>query len=256
MLDENSIFVAGMPRAGSMWTYNVVRRLIVLAGKTPWPEKVPTDERSIIEDVFSKPAGDGRVYCVKTHYAIVLDQPNIKILCNIRDIRDATLSFMRFMRCPFETALESARESMKITDHYLGVGNLSVLPIDYDDMLCTPSKVVAKIADFISVVASDAEVDGIVTLLSRERILTKLEKLGAVAVDPSGGIESRSDAGLYDSVKNMDGSYRVFDYETGFQSNHITSSREGEWREALNVEQKRVLNKLLGKWLHRYGFDI
>jgi len=117
MLEQKSIFVAGMPRAGSMRTYNVVRRLIVLAGKSPWPERVPTDERSIIEDAFSKPAGDGRVYCIKTHYAIPLDRPDITILCNIRDIRDATLSFMRFMKCPFDVALESARESMKITDH-------------------------------------------------------------------------------------------------------------------------------------------
>jgi hypothetical protein len=230
MLEQRSIFVAGMPRAGSMWTYNVLRRLIVLAGKTPWPEKVPPDERSIIEEAFSKPAGAGRVYCIKTHFAIPVDQDNIKILCNFRDIRDATLSFMRFMKCPFETALDSARKSMNITDHYLGSGSLSVLPIDYDDVIGPSALVVGKIADFIGVEASDADIDEIVSQLSKRQMVAKLEKLDSVAVGQSGKIDSASAGGSYTSIKNADGSYRVYDYESGFQSNHITSIRAGEWR--------------------------
>jgi hypothetical protein len=256
MLEQNKIFVAGMPRAGSMWTYNVVRRLIVLAGKAPWPERVPTDERQIIQQAFTRPAGDGKVYCIKTHYAIAPDRPDVRILCNIRDIRDATLSFMRFMKCPFMTALESARESMKITDHYLGSGSLSVLPVDYDDVVGASSSVVVKIAEFIGVEASDAEVGDIVAQLSRERMEARLERLGAVAVDQAGGIASRSEADLYTSIRNVDGSYRIYDYGTGFQSNHITSSRAGEWREVFDAERQRVLNELLGDWLRRYGYEV
>lgn len=247
--------MAGMPRAGSMWTYNVVRRLIVLAGKEPWPGKVPTDERSVVDDALSRPVSDGRVYCVKTHYAIDPDRPNIKIICNIRDIRDATLSFMRFMKCPFDMALESARESMKITDHYLRPASLSVLPVDYDDVVGAPSSVVVRIAGFIGVEASDAEVEDIVTQLSRERIQSRLEKLGSVELSESGDTQSRAVADDYASIRNVDGSYRVFDSETGFQSNHITSSRVGEWREAFSAKQQRTLNNLLGDWLRRYGFD-
>lgn len=256
MLEKESIFVAGMPRAGSMWTYNVVRRLIILAGKTPWPEHVPTDERAIIKDAFSRPADEGRVYCIKTHYPVPVNKPGIKILCNFRDIRDATLSFMRFMKCPFNTALDSARDSMKITDYYLGSGALSVLPVDYDDVVGASSLVVKRIAGFIGVRVSDTKIDEIVEQLSRDVTLTRLKKLANVDVDQAGKIAPKSGQGRYSSIRNMDGSYRVYDHVTGFQSNHITSSRSGEWREAFNAEEQQALNELLSDWLRRYGFDV
>ena len=40
------IFIAGMPRSGSMWTYNVCRRLITAMGNTPWPDEVPLPRKS------------------------------------------------------------------------------------------------------------------------------------------------------------------------------------------------------------------
>ncbi|MHC4759520.1 MAG: O-linked N-acetylglucosamine transferase family protein, partial [Planctomycetota bacterium] len=42
-INADRIFVSSMPRAGSMWTYNVTRSLIHAAGLKPFPEKVPTD---------------------------------------------------------------------------------------------------------------------------------------------------------------------------------------------------------------------
>jgi len=251
-----SIFVAGMPRSGSMWTFNVARRLIRLGGALPWPDRIPPDERAIVKQAFARPAGKGRVYCIKTHYALALERPDIRILCNFRDIRDATLSYMRFMKCSFEAALESARESMKITDHYLRSGAETVLPVDYDDIIDAAASVVARIADFIGVQASDAEISDIAAQLSRDRMAARLEKLQEVSVNRNGGIESRLDADRYTSIRNMDGSYRVYDSETGFQSNHITSIRPGEWREAFTAEQQRALNELLGQWLRRYGFEV
>ena len=256
MLEKDSIFVAGMPRAGSMWTYNVARQLITLAGKAPWPEQVPPDERPAIEEALSKPAGPGRVYCIKTHFAIPTDRKNIKIICNFRDIRDATLSFMRFMKCPFATALESARESMKITDYYLRSGSRSVMPVDYDDVVGASSSAVAKIADFIGVQASDNEINRIAHHLSRERVAVRLEKLAIEATGHPGTIATGSNTQMQTRLRNVDGSYRVLDYKTGFQTGHITSSQTGEWREAFTAEQQYALNKLLGDWLLRYGFDV
>jgi hypothetical protein len=250
------IFVAGMPRAGSMWTYNVARRLITFSGKRPWPDRIPANERATVEKAFTRPAGPGKVYCIKTHFKLALDRPDIRILCNVRDIRDATLSFMRFMKCPFETALESARESMKITDYYLRSGSRFVLPVDYDDIASQATSLVTRIARFIGVEPDSTEIDDIVTQLSRDHTAARLRKLGNVTVDQRGAIESPEHANRYTSIRNIDGSYRVFDHETGFQSNHITSSRAGEWREIFTAEQQRVLNDLLGDWLQRYGFDI
>lgn len=229
-----------------MWTYNVVRQLVSLAGKTPWPEKVPPDESATIREALSKPADAGHIYCIKTHCALPVDRDDIKIICNVRDIRDATLSFMRFMKCPFEAALQSARDSMQITDHYLGSASLSVLPVDYDDLVLEPAAVVARVADFIGVDVDDKGIDGIVSRLSRDRVAARLEELAAVDADSV----------RYARIRNLDGSARVYDYETGFQSNHITSNRDAEWREVLDADQQRMLNELLGDWLLRYGYEL
>lgn len=145
---------------------------------------------------------------------------------------------------------------MEITDHYLSHGYLSVLPVDYDDVVSASSSIVTKIAKFIGVEASETQIDDIVTRLSRERVAARLEKLGTVSINPAVDIESRSDADLYASIKNADGSYRAYDYKTGFQSNHITSSRTGEWRDVFDAEQQHALNELLCDWLRRYGFDV
>lgn len=257
MLDqyEYAVFVAGMPRAGSMWTYNVVRQLIRLAGKIPWPEKVPPDERRALERALMAPAKPGYVNCIKTHYCIPVDRANIKIICNYRDIRDATLSYMRFMKCSFDAALESARASMSTTDHYLQAGSRNILPVDYDDVVGAPSLVVARVAAFIGVEATAAGIEDIVNQLSRERVSGRLKKLATVASgqDPESGPRFESDSHTH--IRNLDGSYRAYDRETGFQGNHITSGRPGEWREALSAEQQRMLNELAGEWLRRYGLD-
>ena len=245
MLGDQPLFIAGMPRAASMWTYNVTRRLIRAAGMRPVPEKIPLDETRIIQQALSGRAGAGAVYCVKTHVALPMDRPDIRIICNIRDIRDATLSFMRFTRCSFDAALESARDAMRITDHYFGKGSLNVLPVDYDDILAEPVAVAGRIAAFIGAEVAAREVEAIVQALSRERVQASLRKLAP-------GAESAGRAAP--QIRNMDGSYRLCDAETGFQSNHITSRGSGEWKEAFTPEQRQRLNALLGDWLQRYGY--
>ena len=129
------IFIAGMPRSGSMWTYNVCRKLITAAGKTFWPDEVPLDESPVIEHALAHPPEPNQVYCIKTHFRVPVGQPHMRIICNYRDIRDATLSYMRFMKCSFEKGLSVARGSMELTDHYLRQEHSHVLPVRYDGIV-------------------------------------------------------------------------------------------------------------------------
>jgi hypothetical protein len=147
---------------------------------------------------------------------------------------------------------------MRITDHYLGAASLSVLPVDYDDLVLEPAAVVARVADFIAVGVDDKGIDGIVSRLSRDRVATRLEELAAVDADQIArpGVAPDADNARYASIRNLDGSARVYDYETGFQSNHITSNRDAEWREVLDADQQRILNEVLGDWLLRYGYEL
>ena len=42
------VWVASMPRTGSMWAYNVVRELVRAAGRAVEPERVPVDELAML----------------------------------------------------------------------------------------------------------------------------------------------------------------------------------------------------------------
>ena len=241
MLGDHAIFVAGMPRAGSMWTYNVTRHLIRLNGMKPLPEILPPDDTRAADAALRTAPPPGSVHCVKTHAMLPVRRSDIRILCNFRDIRDAALSFMRFTRSTFEEALESARQAMKITDHYFSHTGTTVLPIDYDDILETPEIVIQRIAGFIEVNVSGAQAATIAAELSRDRIARKV----ALLSDRTGRTAR---------IRNRDGSYRLCDPGSGFQTNHITSSASGEWRHAFTEEQKRQLQEVLGDWLRRYGY--
>lgn len=60
----------------------------------------------------------------------------------------------------------------------------------------------------------------------------------------------------FDAVKNMDGTYRTYDKATGFQSNHITSSNDGEWRTCFDRGQADQLGSLSKAWLLKNGYEV
>ena len=59
------------------------------------------------------------VFVLKLHaYLQNLPEDNL-VITNIRDVRDALMSYMRFMHVDFETALGATRSTASIADHYV-----------------------------------------------------------------------------------------------------------------------------------------
>lgn len=233
-----------------MWTYNVCRKLIVVAGKAPWPDEVPLDESPAIQHALSHPPPPNQVYCIKTHFQIPVGKPHMQLICNYRDIRDATLSYMRFMKCSFEKALAVAQGSMELTDHYLQPSSTQVFPVRYDTMISDPQDTIRSLADFLSLPVTDSAIEDIAHTLSRDAVRRHVEKIESHRQDTESG-ESKT----YSTTQNMDGSLRVYDHTTGFQSNHIGSGKDGEWRDVFTNEQQTELMAITADWLTRYGFQ-
>lgn len=246
------IFIAGMPRSGSMWTYNVCRQLITAAGKHPWPETIPQDETPAIRHALAHPPARDQVYCIKTHFEIPVGKPHMRIICNYRDVRDAMLSYMRFMKCPFDKALAVARGCMHITDHYLERPHPDVLPLRYDDIVNRPVEAIRTLAVFLALPAQEETIAEIAQALSREQVRRRLEKLS-----PGGQAEAETAtvSGEVATVRNLDGSERTYDPATGFQANHISSNSDGEWRQVFTTGQQDELISVTAEWLSRYGFS-
>ncbi len=238
------IFISSMPRSGSMWTYNVVRELVRSVGLRPLPENVPTDTKPFVQEAYIRPVADDQVYCVKTHYPLNPDFADTLVIVTYRDVRDCVMSYMRFMHVDFERMPARAKAWMDMTDGYLERGLDNILPVRYDELVENSRETIRRIDDFIGTGVDDDEVERIARLFSRERVKEKINSLSGVNENEQ----------TVASVMNSDGSYRSFDRSTGFQSNHITSMGDGEWRTGLTEEQQGELMELAGEWLEKHGF--
>jgi hypothetical protein len=54
----------------------------------------------------------------------------------------------------------------------------------------------------------------------------------------------------------MDGSVRVLDRATGFQTGHVSFRKDGQWRQELSEDQKQHLMNETADWLEKYGFKL
>lgn len=239
-----------------MWTYNVCRKLIVAAGKTPWPDAVPLDEAPVIKQALSRTPEQNQVYCIKTHFQIPVGKPHMRIICNYRDVRDAMLSYMRFMKCSFEKGIAVARGSMAITDHYLRQPHPHVFPVRYDAVVAHPQETIRTLAGFLSLSVPDPAIEAIAQALSREEVRRHLETIGSHGLNPDETARGGDKPHDYSIVQNLDGSFRAHDPATGFQTDHISSNKDGEWREVLSPSEQSELMNATGEWLARYHFDL
>lgn len=245
-----------MSRAGSMWTYNVARHLLRAGGYQPLPENIPVDDQVAIQETMKRGPGKNGVFCFKTHKRVEPITPEMRVISPYRDVRDAMYSFMKFMKCPFERALMAAGGMMENADYYLQSKADNVMPLHYERIVNHPEQTVFDIAGFLNLEVTDTEVKEIAVKLSRKKIKKYLDGLDDIKIDDEGTVKSEAREGRYAVLPRFDGSHRLYDHTTGFQSNHITTGKEGEWRRKLSRKQKIALNELTGFWLKKYNFPV
>lgn len=251
------VFVAGMSRAGSMWTYNVVRTMYETRGFTVLPKEIPADEGPLITKTLNSEINEKEVYCIKTHVPLKSPLPTqheVKVICNIRDVRDAALSFMRFTRADLEGGIETMKRMMFITDHYLTKFKNNLLCIRYEDLTDNPQLVLENIAAFLQVDLSKGEKNEILRRFSKANIQKQLNSMKKIKLDAQGQIESDEKKSKFETVKNLDGTYRVYDKTTAFQSDHITSTKAGEWKTHFGKDQVERINGITRDWLLKHGY--
>jgi Sulfotransferase domain len=251
-----TVFIAGMARCGSMWTYNITRGLIKASGRTLIPEVALVDETALLTELsmFEPPNID--FCCIKTHHCITpLNNSRLKIICNYRDIRDAILSFMRFTHCTHEQAIEAATAMMQVTDHYFQLGGQeNLLKLRYEDLTEDYNAAAQSINQFLCLDVPEQAVKRLVQEFSKDSVRKRLKLL---SVDRFQALMKYlgKRTSFYELVENYDGSSRIFHQATGFQTNHITDTQVGEWLEVFTTEEQKRLIGLTSSWLERYQYS-
>jgi hypothetical protein len=189
----------------------------------------------------------GRVWVLKTHDVLRLNLPATQFILPRRDIRDTVVSFMRFMRCDFETAIKIAPFALEYGWHYDKLPRDRAVIIDYPDIVARPIDVVDTISTFLQVPVDRETTSVIVRGLSKEKVALLIERKEQDMIRRAReGGPITADEVVVLGPKNI----RAFDTATGFQSGHVSNYLEGDWRRILTVEQKSRLEVLVGTFSH------
>ena len=237
-------WIVSLPRSGSMWTFNLTRQLASTAGFDVQPKEIPQSDQQMMAGYVhgAKDDGDaGRLWVLKSHRLPALTDPRVVYINPRRDVRDALISFMRFMHYDFESALGMARAAANFEQRINSQPNERTLILDYRQIVRRPETVAREIADFLGLSIPDNTVSEVVASLSKEKVAARIK-----SVETS--IRHREEAGQpvrdTELVRDVSSGWeRAFDIETGFQSGHVSDYRDGDWRHILTPEQQAVLDE-------------
>ena len=248
------IWVAGIPRSGSMWTFNVVRELARRSGFRVLPEDVMISDKEWLayanqETVTNR--DPDTVFVLKTHSRLSGLPPDHFVIANIRDIRDVAMSYQRFMHCDFEEALKMCKIYIETADHYQALPEAQRLTIRYDELTASPTDLVARIAERITGSVGDDVAFEIGAQFSKEKVKELTDSKDRRYQRSLETGQLASDETL---LARQDGAYVTIDRSTGFQSNHVSDYRDGEWRQCLNAAQIGAMEDVFDNWLKRYGY--
>ena len=242
--DIKVVWIASAPRCGSMWVFNVTRQIVRAAGLEVLPTLVPQTEKAMLavgREGFDDPATD-RVRVLKVHMLLRSDLPQSLFILPRRDIRDGIVSFMRFMRCDFESAMKFAHDAIAAERHYDAFPRDRALIVNYADIVARPAEIAQTVAMFLEVPMERQATRAIAEELDKEKVARLIERQEQ---DLTCRIGKGRPITAGEVVVLGPQNVRAFDTETGFQSGHVSNYREGDWKSILSTEQKSRLAALI-----------
>ncbi len=226
-----------------MWAFNVARAIVRAAGLQVRPATVPQSTEAMLaaaNEGLLDPAPD-RVRVVKVHANMRPDMPHSRFILPRRDVRDAMMSYMRFMRCDFEAGLAFVQSALASARHYDRFPPDRALVVDYADIAARPATVVDAIAQFLQAPLAPQARDAIAAGVDKANVADSIRRTEQDLVRRSRKGGPISDGEVVILGPNQ---LRAFDTATGFQSEHVSDYRDGDWRRLLDAEQQSRLEAL------------
>lgn len=207
------VFVAGMPRSGSTFTFNVVRELLEARGSV---HQIPTGR--ICVAVAS--AGSVEHLLLKGHEADemtmrLVNYGAIKSVCSVRKPEDAIASWMNTFGYGLDDSIQMLVNWLplyrQIREHSLTV------PFELIDT--APQQAASMIAQYVCPDASAEEVDAICRRYTKDEVqrLSKAIERGECEIEDLG--------------------FSYYDKRTFFHRRHVTSLHETKARDRIDVDQ-------------------
>ena len=255
MFDVNSFWIAGTPRVGSMWTSNVVRRVLELKKYSVFPEQAYNSDapsRFFKERAFNDFSEQNK-YVFKSHNLLSPNIPRSKVITNIRNPFYICASFYEFMKTNVEHALSVAMRHEKTINHYQQFNKDKILFLRHEDIENAPVQIVIDISKFINYELNDKEAQVISDELTKKNIKNLISK------------NDKKIAKLKKINKNVptdeivdfgNGIYRSFDKKTGFQSGHISNRGSDDWKSLFSPSEIKLITQNLNPIAKKLGYEV
>jgi len=250
------IWVAGMPRSGSMWTYNVARELARHAGYRVLPETVfitDGDACAYANREIAANKDPKAVFIIKIHARLDPLPAGDFVITNLRDARDAVISYMRFMRTDFDQALSAIRTNLDLADHYQNLPEDRRMVLRYEDITGSPAATVAGIAKRIGLGVDQEVAADVASQFGKDKVKAMIQMRDRRYQEAKDNDQPFFGEML---LGRGEGDVTTIDRTTGFQTDHVTDYRDGSWHQVLTAGQIASMNQAFGDWLARNGYAV
>ncbi len=242
------IFIVGMVRSGSTWTYNVVRNILAVLGIGTVDGYVGEHEaldahlRRINTEVYTK-----RPRLIKFHdwtetVIQMLSSGRGNAIYSQRDLRDVTVSWMDFDKSTFEQVVDSGRLDVLMEMNMFWRRQSNLMKIEYQQLMVEPEDTIHRVAAWLNFDITSDQAREIANNCSLDAAIKSMDKI------------KEQVAGLKKGRIFSD-SHRYFDENTLLHYNHIRSAEIGRYRKRLTDAQIARLHNILGDWLIQQGYE-
>ena len=246
-MNYRNIIIGSAPRTGGMWTYNVIREIFVNQKKNIIPLSFCNDDEMLKHHCNNLNSHNDIISIIKIHKIIKKQYTNkTKIVINIRDPRDAVISYKRFMKLKnysFQQTIKFINNSIDWIYYYRKNYNKEkLLEINFNDITDNPHKIFTKLEKFLYLKINKKMVNKIIEKFSKKKVSEIIEKM-----------RKTSKSNLVALNKNT---IRKLDEKTGFQTGHVSDYKEGDWKRHFSNDEILIINNKFKKWLRLNNFSL
>lgn len=223
------VFIAGMPRSGSTFSFNIVRRLLEARGST---YQEPT------HDVLGalERAGEAAHLLLKGHWAddvtIALTKIGaVKAVCTVRKPEDAIASWMTTFGFTLAESLDAAETWLRM----FSAIRTHALVVPFEEIDQKPQAAAWKIARYV---CDDAD-ELTVRKIASDYTKAKVKDLSAEVEARRGDIE--------------DIGFSFYDKKTFFHRSHVSAIKSLEAADRIGADQVMAIRNALVPWCDEQG---
>ena len=252
---NNTTWIAGTPRTGSMLTFNITREIFRSNGRNIKPLQVPQSDQDMLSCFLTEANSDvhpSNQYIFKVHTLLKTDLPKSKYIVNIRNPFDICASFYQFMKRDINRAINVAKGHSLVIKHYQNCAENQIIFIRFEDLEKNLASEIEKISIFLDIKLDSILANIISSKFSKSSVSKLIDQTTKNLEKKISLNQLIKDESI---VKISADNYRAFDVNTGFQTGHISNRNSGEWHKLFNQKEIYIIKSELLDHAEQLGYQ-